>query len=516
MTEPDSWSDMGLDMRQVRKVVIVGRDVAAWLTANALARALGGTGLRVEVAELPGLLRPQDTLASLPMLENFHRLLGFDEHDLLKATAGVYSLGQNFVNFSNNTPPFFHPYGSHGGSINRVAFMPFWIKARQAGLNVALEEFSLTAVAAKQGRFFIPTSDMSAYGRLDYAYHLKARPYVQFLKAQALRRGVEVQPVRLFDIRRDAGTGHVTSLVSGDGREISGDLFIDASGPESLLLGEGLGAGFESWSQWFPGNRVLTVSGERLRNLPAYSQVRALTAGCLHLTPVQDMTGLQHVYSDAHMNDQEALEATALIAGLRLQPDAVVSPLKPGHRRQAWVDNCIAVGEAAGSFDPIDNVGLHALQTGLAHLIDLFPVSADSRLEAQEYNTRMQQAFERIRDYQIAHYKLNCIDNEPFWDRLRAMEIPDTLAYKIDLFKARGMVPLYEEEVFVADDWLALFAGHGLMPRSYDPMADMTPDEEAIRHFQNILGVIRQTVEKMSSHDAFIARNVSGSLAKTV
>ncbi len=506
----------GLDMRQLRKVVIVGRDVAAWLTANALARALGGTGLKVEVAELPGLLRPQDTLASVPQLENFHRLLGFDEHSLLKMTAGAYSLGQSFNGFSGGAAPFFHPYGSHGGAINRLSFMPFWIKARQAGLNVALEEFSLTATAARQGRFFIPTAEMSAFGRLDYAYHLKAQPYVQFLKAQALGRGVEVVPLRLFDIRRDAETGRISGLVSADGREIAGDLFIDATGPESLLLGEALGVDFESWSHWFPGNRVLTVSGERLRSLPAYSQVRALPSGCLHLTPVQDMTGLQHVYSDAYMADQEALEATARVAGLRLQPDAVVSKLSPGRRKQAWQGNCIAVGEAAVSFDPVDNVGLHALQAGLAHLIDLFPVTADSRLEAQEYNAQMQHSFERIRDYQIAHYKLNRIDNEPYWDRLRAMDIPDTLAYKIELFQARGMVPLYEEEVFVEDDWLALFTGHGLMPRSYDPVADMTPDEDAIRHFQNILSVIRQTVEKMETHDAFIARNTSASLAKIV
>jgi tryptophan halogenase len=503
-------------MRQVRKVVIVGRDVAAWLSANALIRALGGTGLKVEVAELPGLLRPQDTLASLPPLENFHRLLGFDEHALLRATDGAYTLGQSFAGFSGAAAPFFHPYGSHGGAINRVPFMPLWIKARQAGLNVALEEFSLTAAAAKQGRFFTPTAEMSAFGHLDYACHLKAQPYVQFLKAQAINRGAEVRPVRLFDIRREAETGHITGLISADGLEITGDLFIDATGPESLLLGQGLGVGFESWSQWFPGNRVLTVSGERLRSLPAYSQVRALTSGCLHLTPVQDMTGVQHVYNNAYMTDQEALEAAALTAGLRLQPDAVVSPLMTGRRQQAWVGNCIAVGEAAGSFDPMDNVDLHALQTGLVHLIDLFPVTPDSRLEAQEYNDQMQQSFERIRDYQIAHYKLNRIDNIPFWDRLRAMEIPDTLAYKIELFMARGMVPLYEEEVFVADDWLALFAGHGLMPRSYDPMANMTPDEDAIRHFQNILGVIRQTVEKMSTHDAFIEREISGSLAKTV
>lgn len=491
-------------MSKISKVVIAGRDASAWLAANALMRAFGRTGLKVEVVELPSLLRAQDVLTSLPALEALHRLLGFDEYAILKAASGTYSLGQSFANFSGAAAPFFHPYGAHGVGIGRHPFMPFWIRARQSGMNVALEDFSLTAAAAKQGRFFLPNDETRLFDPCDYAYHLKAAPYVQYLKAQALRRGVEVQAARLIDAKLDEETGHITGLVTGDGREITGDLFIDATGAESLLLGGALKVPFESWADNFPGNRVLAVSGERLKTLPPYSQVRALSKSCLHLAPLQDRTCLLHVYHDAEMPDQEALETAAVISNLRLGSDAVVSALNIGRRVRTWEKNCIAIGEAACVLDPIDNASLQVVQLGLAHLIDLFPIDEHQSNEAAEYNEQVGTGQVRIRDFQLAHYKLNRIDNEPLWNRLRDMPVPDTLAYKIELFKSRGTVALYEDETFLLDSWLAIFTGHGLMPRSYDPVIDMVPQDEVIRNFQGALGFIKKQVQDMSSHDAFI------------
>ena len=501
-----------MSAQKIDKVVICGRDAAAWLAANALSRAFSRSGLTVEVVELPSLLRSHDILSSLPPLEAFHRLLGFDEYALMKATSATFSLGQSFVNFARSAPPFFHGYGGHGAPIAGQPFMPFWIKARQAGMNVALEDFSLTAAAAKQGRFFLPTEAYSVFGRTDYAYHLKAKPYVQLLKTQALRRGVTVHAARFATARLD-DTGAIRAVVLPDGSEVAGDLFIDASDAESTLLGDALGVPFDSWQAWFPGNRVLTVAGERLRSLPPYGQVRALSNSVLHLAPVQDQTGVQHVFNDATSTDQEALEAAALISNLRLAPDAVVSPLAVGRRASVWVKNCIALGEAACVLDPIDNAGLHTIQLGLAHLINLFPLDRHVETEAYEYNTQMGNAFDRIRDYQIAHYKLNRIENQPMWDALRDMTVPETLAYKIDLFKARGTVAIYEEETFETDDWLALFTGHGLIPRSYDPAIDLVPTEQAVPQFQRMLGYIKAQVQDMNSHDAFLEMHASKDFA---
>ena len=79
----------------------------------------------------------------------------------------------------------------------------------------------------------------------------------------------------------------------------------------------------------------------------------------------------------------------------------------PGRRVRAWEKNCVALGEAACVFDPLHFVDLHAVQVGLVHLLHLFPVHADFSVERDEYNQNVRSAFERMRDFQSAHYHLN-------------------------------------------------------------------------------------------------------------
>lgn len=496
-----------------QNVVIAGRDVAAWLTACALARAFAATGLRIEVVELPGLLRAQDALASLPQLEVFHGLLGLDEKELLKQTQGVYSLGQSFANFSGPRPPFFHPYGDHGVALGASSFAQIWFKARQAGLKVDFEDFSPNAAAAKAGRFFVGGETARAFGRCNYAYHLHGQAYVQALKALALRMGVKVTPARGFDAVLDPDSGLIRALALSDGRQVAGDFFIDATGGDSRLLGQAMQGAFIDWSRWLPMNRTLSAGGDRLRVLPAYSQVRALEAGCLHMTALQTMTGVTHAYSADWLSDEQALEALNVTAGIGLSGDATLSVRAPGRREHLWLGNCVAIGEAGCVLDPIDNPDLHILQIGLSHLIALFPLAVEGGVEAAQYNRLVGGAYERLRDYQIAHYGLNR-QNHPFWDALRDVAPPDSLAAKLDLYKARGEVLLYEDETFQNDDWLSLFIGHGLMPDAWDPRIDMLPEDQLILHVQKLLGFIRDQVQAMDSHDAYIelfaARSFAG------
>ena len=352
-----------------------------------------------------------------------------------------------------------------------------------------------------------------AFGRCNYAYHLHGQAYAQALKALALRMGVKVTSARGFDAVLDPDSGLIRALALSDGRQVAGDFFIDATGGESRLLGQALQGAFIDWSRWLPMNRTLSAGGDRLRVLPAYSQVRALEAGCLHMTALQTMTGVTHAYSGDWLSDEQALEALNVTAGIGLSGDATLSVRAPGRRERLWSRNCVAIGEAGCVLNPIDNPDLHVLQIGLSHLIALFPLAVEGGVEAAQYNRLVVGAYERLRDYQIAHYGLNR-QNHPFWDALRDIAPPDSLAAKLDLYKARGEVLLYEDETFQNDDWLSLFIGHGLMPDAWDPRIDMLPEDQLILHVQKLLGFIRDQVQAMDSHDAYIelfaARSFAG------
>ena len=63
---------------------------------------------------------------------------------------------------------------------------------------------------------------------------------------------------------------------------------------------------------------------------------------------------------------------------------------------------------------------------------------------------------------------------------------------------------MYDDESFVLDSFQSVMIGHGLVPKSYDPLVDQTSDEEAIGYVRRMLGFIREQVETMSSHAAHL------------
>src|SRR6202050_1796503 len=140
------------------RVVVLGRDIDLWLCVNAISRALGPAGVHVTAIALPTRLRPSDISATLPPLEAFHAKLGIKEPSLIRATAGSFSFGQNFVAGSRlgSNPNFFHAWGADGAPIDGSAFFPCWLKATRYGLPVSYQDFCLTAVAARNGPLAVP------------------------------------------------------------------------------------------------------------------------------------------------------------------------------------------------------------------------------------------------------------------------------------------------------------------------------------------------------------------------
>jgi tryptophan halogenase len=483
----------------VRNVVIVGRDAAAWLTALGLRRAFGRQGVNVTVLELPSMVRSADVLVGLPTLEGLHRLLGLDTDDMLAATAGAFALGQQFANWSQGRPPFVHGYDTHGAPIHRIDFLQHWLKARSEGMNVPLEEFSLGAAAAKHGRFVVHGETTSGFSKARAGYHLDATAYVLQVRQRAIAAGVQRQAGLLGEVvRSDAGIASV-SLIGGE--PVTGDLFIDASGPDAVLIGKTLEQPLESWSSWFGCDRVLVTSGPKLNPLPAMSRISAFRAGWIGMFPLRDRTPVIAAYDSGKISDAEMLQNASVLCGMRLG-DAFVAPSAPGMRNAPWTGNCVAIGEAAVALEPLDAAPLHMIHVGLSHLITLFPVRAGVMPEADPFNTSMQNHARNLRDFQIAHYRLNERLDEPFWDKAREAEPPPELATRLDLFAARGAVALFDDETFQEENWASVLIGHGLIPRGYDPQLEALASDELIQAFKSMLGFIAAAVRDMPSVEA--------------
>jgi tryptophan halogenase len=302
--------------------------------------------------------------------------------------------------------------------------------------------------------------------------------------------------------------GRIVSLRLRDGKRVTGDLFIDASGPEACLIRR-LEApdNFESWSRWLPCDRLLVAEGPVLNPIPAFSQVSAFKGGWLGLFPLMDRTAMMVSYGSRHAKAEDVLETLVTVSGLRTKSDAAVDTIEPGGRRKPWLGNCVAIGNTAFELDPLDAAQLHLVHTAITFLVSLFPVDSAAMPEADVYNAKMRSYAAGVRDFQAAHYKLNRRFGEKLWDAVREQEAPPGLARKLKLFEARGVVSMGEHETFQEENWTSIFIGHRLMPRTWDPQVDRVPEQEQIANFQRMLKFIATEVQSMPSLQAHLELN---------
>lgn len=487
--------------RRIEQIVVVGADAPAWMAAAALHRSLALAGVRVRVIELPTLVQTVDVYSALPALAGFHYRIGLEERLLFSVCKAVPIAGQRFSNWSGAAPPFIHGYDRPSIAGASLGFTQLWIKGRLKGLRSEFENFSLGAMAARANRVPLPTEAADLHSI--FGYNLDAGAYAALLKHFATRGGVESKTVTISDVEIEGD--RIVAVILADGERVEADLFVDASGPQAALIGRMPGAELESWREWLPCDRMLVASGKVLRPYPGFSQISAYRQGWIGLFPLQDRTAVVAAYDSRQISDQDVLEDLPALAKLPISVDAVVSNLTQGIRKRTWVGNCVAVGESAFSLEPLDAAQLHIAHNCISQLMTLFPVEAGAFREAELYDRIIRRVAINLRDFQAAHYKLNRRFDVPLWDGCRDAPLPDTLQRKLDVFAARGRVPLYDDETFQEQSWESLFIGHGLMPQSYDPRVDAVPEQEHIARVQKRLQDVVGLVEAMPLVDDFIA-----------
>ena len=491
--------------RRIRRIVIVGGGTAGWMTAAALIKILGRDYADITLIESDDIGTVGVGEATIPQIATFNRMLGLDENEFVRATQGSFKLGIEFVNWGEVGHRYFHPFGPFGVDMEGVSFHAFWLKARAAGATHPITDYSLQAVAARDNKFMrrqnVPQSPLAT---ISYAFHFDAGLYAQFLRRYAQARGVNRQEGKIVQVPLRAEDGYIEAVVTEDGRRIDGQLFIDCSGFRGLLIEQTLHAGYEDWSHWLPCDRALAVPCESVSPLRPYTRSTAHRAGWQWRIPLQHRIGNGHVYCSAQMSEDEA--SSILLANLDGKPLASPRPLRfvAGRRRTFWNRNCVALGLAAGFLEPLESTSIHLVQSGIAQLLTLFPDQAFEPADMQRYNRVVAEEYERVLDFLALHYKLNRRNDSEFWRYCADMSVPERVAEKIAMFESRGRVFRENQELFNDTSWFAVMIGQGLVPRGFDPVADVLGNEENASRLAQFRSAIRASADYMPHHAAFI------------
>ena len=497
-----------------RIVTIVGGGTAGWMAAALLSKLLmRGFEIRLVESDEIGTIGVGE--ATIPAIRTFNQLAGVDEPEFMRATQATFKLGIQFVDWRGPGHSYVHGFGKIGQDLLWLHPHQFWLKYAAQGEVRHFDNYALNCVAALENRFAHPDlrNPNSPLAGIDYAFHMDASLYARFLRSQSEARGVQRIEGRITSVRQNSESGFVEAVQLADGREVTGDVFIDCSGMRALLIGDACGVGFEDWSHWLPCDRAQAVPCESVADITPYTRSTARAAGWQWRIPLQHRIGNGHVYSSAHIGDDEAGEA--LLANLDGRALADPRPIRfrPGKRDRSWDKNVIAVGLASGFLEPLESTSIHLIQTAILRLIALFPTRHFDPADIEEYNRQADFEYADVRDFIIAHYKVTDREDTPFWAYVKHMPIPDSLNERLELFRSSGRFFQHgKAELFREESWVQVLIGQGLAMQ-YDPMVDMVPDAEARGFLKDIEEVIADTAAGMPHHKDYVARYCASEIA---
>ena len=490
-----------MNQRAIKSIVIVGGGTAGWMTATALAKVFRKATCSIRLVDLDGTGTASLDEATIPAIRDFHRRFGIDEREFMRATNATFRLGTKFEDWRAIGDSYMHTSGKFGQAIDGVGFQHYWLRQQKTDDATPIEEFALSCVAAKKGRFQRPVDDpRSVYSTYAYAFHLDADLYVDFLRDTAKKLGVQHIDDEVVDVHLGGEDGFINSVELRSGELVAGELFVDCSGSQGLLIGGALRIGYEDWRSWLPFDSALLVPTASAGDPLPYTHAKADYAGWQWRIPLQHRVGNGHIYSSAYISDDAA--ADALLGGIEGKPlsDPERFRFKPGKRLKMWYRNCVAIGSSGGFLGPLESTGVFLIHAAIAKLIEYFPDAEVPAANTSAYNRELDTLYEGVRDFIILHYKATQRDDSKFWDYCREMSVPDELALRMQLFASRGVVPHRRGDLFNESNWLAVFLGQGIIPENYDPRADRMQEEQVLRQLKSMREHISKAADAMPSH----------------
>ena len=492
----------------IKDIVIVGGGTAGWMTAAALSTMLNGRyNIRLVESSEIGTVGVGE--ATIPMIQRFNRVVGIDEREFMRATMGTFKLGIEFVNWGRLGERYMHGFGRLGQDLATVPFEQYWHKMRARGLAAPLEEYSITRMAAKAGKFMPARLDVpnSPLGDIAYAYHFDASLYAQYLRKLSEARGVTRVEGKIVRATRREPDGFVDAVELESGQRIEGELFIDCSGFRGLLIEEALQTGYEDWSGWLPADRALAVPSESAAGITPYTRATAHKSGWQWRIPLQHRTGNGHVYCSRFISDDEA--AATLLSNLdgRALAEPRLIKFQTGMRKAAWNRNVVAIGLSGGFLEPIESTSIHLIQSGIARLVEFFPDRRFDAVARDEFNRQSRFEFERIRDFIILHYHLNQRTDSAYWRECAQMAIPDTLRAKMAMYRARGKVVRVDNELFSEVGWMQVLEGQNMPVDGWHPLADTQSEADIAEYLASVRDVIAKCVAVMPTHERYIGEH---------
>jgi 2-polyprenyl-6-methoxyphenol hydroxylase-like FAD-dependent oxidoreductase len=453
------------------RVAIVGGGTAGWMAANLLARKWGPERAAIELIESPDIGIIGVGEGSTPSLKQFFELLDVPESAWMPRCNATYKMGIRFSGWSpaSGVDSYRHPFISQLDTFTQRPFV-MNCRNRRLGLDVHTrpDDFFINGVLAQQGKG--PQTPANFPFRMEYAYHFDAGLLGGYLGELATARGVAHRQAHIDAVETDP-TGTIRALQIRGGERVEADFFIDCSGFGALLAQQTLKVGFRPFSSNLFNDAAVVMPIPCSDDLPVETLSTALSSGWYWKIPLTHRIGTGYVYSSDFLSpDAAETELRSALGMLESAREARHLKMRVGQLERHWEHNCLALGLAQGFIEPLEATALHLVLTSLQLFMDCYERGGFGPRYREEFNQGISERFEQVRDYIVAHYKLNTRDDSDYWRANREnMELSDSLRQILDVWYRRGDLAAELERQnlkshFGVLSWHCLLSGYGAYP----------------------------------------------------
>ena len=411
----------------IQNVVVLGGGSAGLLAALSLKKHLPQLAVRVVFSREIGIIGVgEGSTADLP--NHLHGFLGIDPGDFHKRARPTWKLGVHFLwgpraSFDYS---FTKTYVGAVKGVSRLAGYYAWENCDALDLNSALMH---------EGKAFARLQNGAPFVQRNVAYHLENADFVAALEHYALAAGITFTEGKMQSVER--GPEGFAAIVLESGARVTADLFVDASGFRSELLGAALEEPFESFDDALFCDRAIAGGWERTDEaVQPYTVAETMDAGWAWQIEHERHINRGYVFSSAFLSDDEA-EVEFRRKNPKVQKTRVVK-WRGGRYARTWVGNVVAMGNSAGFVEPLEATAIFVIcNAARALAVALADTECDPQPTTRDaFNKIVNRMWGEIRDSLAIHYRFNTRLDTPFWRHCRE---------KTALHGAERIVRYYEE-----------------------------------------------------------------------
>ena len=497
----------------VRRVVIVGGGTAGWLTACVLASEFQTSGaFKITVIESPDAPSVGVGEGTWPSMRSTLKKIGLNEAEFLRRCQASLKQGTFFRNWLHGRgESYYHPFSPPAG-YSETNLAEVWRQVRgdhESFAHAVTPQCRVCDQAAAPKQLGVPDF---AYV-LNYGFHRDAGGFAHMLTDRATE-ALGGQHIRehISRVVHDP-EGYLTSLVTRSGTEVAGDIFIDCSGFQALLVEKHYKIPLERVTSVLFNDSAVAAQipyGDSTDDIRSTTWATAQPAGWIWDIGLRDRRGVGMVFSSAHTNEAEAHERLHSYVESTNRRDQVETALAearliqftPGYRKTPWHKNCIAVGLSSGFVEPLEASALVMVELAARALADRFPTERSVMPQlASRFNREFNQRWEHIVEFLKLHYVLSQRDDSDYWrDHRNGNSIPDSLIERLALWHTG--LPWHPDDQRADELFPSASYQYVLMGMDFQTTASPLPRrgrEEQMTQAQTLFREVREQGQRMST-----------------